>query len=96
MRVRALHEDFLWRGDGEVELPYALARKYPNAGREWCWQYVFPARNVSPDPAHLLEAGADIPTVQELFRHKDGKTTMIYTHVMKKPGIGVRSPLDRE
>ncbi len=127
IRVKALHEDFVRRGYGDAELPYALIRGYPNAGQEWPWQYVFPARNISTDPrtgvrsrhhihesvlqravkravklsgiakpvgshnlhcfaTHLLESGTDIRTVQKLLGHKDVITTMIYPHVMKKPG----------
>jgi integron integrase len=42
-RTHRLHEDDLEHGSGWVELPHAIARKYANAGREWCWQWVFPA-----------------------------------------------------
>lgn len=50
LQVKHLHESDLVRGGGEVFLPYALARKYPQAGKEWGWQYVFPSSRISCDP----------------------------------------------
>ena len=68
--VRALHARDLAEGFGEVYLPFALDRKYPNAGREWGWQYVFPSGNRSVDPRsgvirrhHMIEK-----TVQRAVR----------------------------
>ena len=49
-RVKLLHEKDLSEGFGEVYLPYALSRKYPNAAKEWAWQYVFPSARLSVDP----------------------------------------------
>jgi integron integrase len=49
-RVKLRHQEDLAAGNGAVYLPGALARKYPGAPVEWCWQYVFPARDLSTDP----------------------------------------------
>ena len=48
--VKRMHDDDLSKGYGSVVLPFALERKYPNASREWIWQYVFPASELAPDP----------------------------------------------
>jgi integron integrase len=49
-KVKALHAEDLAAGFGDVYLPFALAKKYPNAGREWGWQYIFPSAKLSVDP----------------------------------------------
>ncbi len=214
-RVRLLHDEDLSAGFGQVYLPNALEKKYPNASRELIWQYLFPASKRSLDPravpadsplpaqaspgvrsnfplpvgegpglrpdsplpagdreasrvfaeggpglspdsplpvgdreasrvfaeggsgvrsgvmrrhhlepsglqrtvkeaarkagiqkrvtchtfrhsfaTHLLQNGYDIRTVQELLGHKDVRTTMVYTHVLQRGGLAVKSPLD--
>ena len=63
-KVKILHQEDVQRDLGEVYLPEALARKYPNAAKEWGWQYVFPSGRLSVDPRsgkvrrhHLHENG---------------------------------------
>jgi len=63
-RVKRLHDEDLAKGNGEVYLPGALSKKYPHAGKEFRWQYVFPSKNPSSDPRsnvirrhHVLESG---------------------------------------
>ena len=79
-----------------VSLPPALRRKYPAAPLSWPWQYVFPSATVCADPygsgpvRHHLHS----QTVQKLLGHTDVRATMIYTHVLNRGGLSVRSPLD--
>lgn len=62
--VKRIHQQDLARGYGEAHLPFALSRKYPNAAKEWIWQYVFPSSKIAKDPRselmcryHLHESG---------------------------------------
>lgn len=85
-RVKRLHDEDLARGYGTVYLPYALERKYPNANREWGWQYVFPSDRLSTDPRsgktqrhHLDESGLQKAVRQAARRAKIVKPVSCHT-----------------
>ncbi len=136
-KIRAFYDQDRKNSISGVYLSEGLDRKYPNAGKEWKWFWLFPAGKLSVDPrsalvrrhhikqntvqsqvkkavdtacinkqasvhtfrhsfaTHLLEAGYDIRTIQELLGHVNVQTTMIYTHIAKRNKLGVISPLDR-
>lgn len=68
--VRTTHERDLREGFGDVYLPHSLARKYPNAGRQWAWQYVFPAskRSVEPRTGIVRRHHMDESNIQKAVR----------------------------
>jgi len=65
-KAHAIHEKDLKEGFGRTNLPYALARKYPNADKEWKWQYVFPSIKRSIDPRTQMEGRWHLyPTIMQ-------------------------------
>ncbi len=70
VKVKALHQEDLAAGHGEVFMPMALNRKYPNGGKDWSWQYVFPSIKLSVDPLSkvIRRHHADEKTVQRAMK----------------------------
>ncbi len=85
-KVRALHQEDLAAGTSDVYLPYALARKYPKAGRDWAWQYIFPSAKLSTDPRsgvvrrhHLDEKGLQREMREAVLASKVAKPATPHT-----------------
>ena len=135
-RIQKWHQADRAANVAGVWMPGGLDRKFPRAGEEWPWFWLWPDDRLSQDPrskvlrrhhvsdrvfqlaikaaaqkaqlnkrvtphvlrhsfaTHMLERNYDIRTVQELLGHRHVETTQIYTHVMNRPGTGVKSPLD--
>lgn len=76
--AKELHERDLIRGLGSAILPFALARKYPNAAAEWAWQFVFPSKSISRDPRSGLIARYHVSAsnLQKEFKTALRKTTV--------------------
>ena len=135
-KARNLFAEDRKHGTAGVYIWPSIESKYPNAPKEWIWQYVFPSERLSVDSRSrairrhhldpnvlqrrikqaaleagiakrvschtlrhsfataLLKNGTDIRTVQELLGHRDVSTTMIYAHVLNRPGVAAKSPAD--
>ena len=101
--VKALHEQDLAKGYGEVILPDALSRKYPNAGKEWAWQYIFPSSKLSVDPRsgkigrhHISDKAIQTAVKSALYKSGIPKHASVHTfrhsfatHLLQN-GINIR------
>jgi integrase len=86
--VKRQHDADLRHGAGWVELPWALARKYPNAGREWAWQWVFPATRIYVEgrgPARRDPKACHVSRLASLVRHAPARGGPRHPHGTRAP-----------